>query len=483
MRIESIRNVLMNKNIRFIFSRYFIYLIQFGNSIFIAKYLGPYFFGIWGFILLVVQYLTQINFGLPYSLNVKLATFEGKSEKRQVEYLGNALLLVFLHSLFILLLAIVVAFLDVPIFHKFNFYPYIYWVVAISILQNLNLVMICAYRVKSSLGLITFYQAAMPLLSLAVCFFWHEYQLLYALIFSQLVSYLLSLIFFLNRTPVKLNFRIRYTIQKDLLKKGMALLLYNASFYFIMIVTRTFVGYYFSVKELGYFSFAVNLAQAVFLALDTISFLVFPKLINRFRNKQGEALYENVEHVRGTYSLVAHLLIFSFMLAFPVILIFLPEYYESYKSFALLSISMALLSGSFGISTLFISFGKELLLGKVALGAFFLNLVLVWVISRSSSAFYALCFAPLFTYLIYSCLLRYFYGVLFLKRNSVRDVIRSLDTRLLVPTLLLTVAIVMDSTAGQVFAYLMVLLLNIKRMKSLLPVIQNLVNNPSLFKI
>ncbi|WP_217602700.1 oligosaccharide flippase family protein [Chitinophaga sp. GbtcB8] len=483
MGIGGIKSVLANKNIRFIFFRYFVYLIQFGNSIFIAKYLGPYFFGIWGFILLVIQYLTQINFGIPYSLNVKLAGFEGKDDELQVAYLGNSLILVFLHSVLIILAAVTVSLFNIPIFHKFSFYPYIYLVAITSVVQNLDLVFICAYRIKNSLALITFYQAAMPISTLLVCFFWKGQSLLYALIFSQLISYLLSFIFFLVNSPIRLKFRSVFNIQKDLLKNGMALLLYNASFYFIMIVTRTFVGYYFSVKELGYFSFAVSLAQAVFLALDTISFLIFPKLVNRFKYKEGEELFKHVEYIRSYYSLVAYLLIFSFLLAFPVILIFTPQYYASYKPFALLSTSMALLSSSFGVSVLFISFGRELLLGKIALSALILNVIIGWVIATHTTIFYALCFAPLITYFIYSCLLTYFYGIVFLKKSGFKEMFSNLDVRLLLPTLVLLISIMMDNTIAQVLAYLLVILLNIRKVRSLVPIVRRIIHNPSLFKI
>jgi hypothetical protein len=187
--------------------------------------------------------------------------------------------------------------------------------------------------------------------------------------------------------------------------------------------------------------------------------------------------------VRSNYNLIAFMLIFVTILVFPVILIFLPGYAPSFKPFTLLSISLALLSGNFGISTLFISSGKEFLLGKVALVAFLLNLILVWIISMNTSNFYIICFAPFITYLVYSFLLGYFYNVVFLKTNSLMAALSNFDLRLIFPAVLLLFAVLSDNTIVQVIAYASVLLLNYKRILGLLPVFRNLINNPSLFKI
>lgn len=481
--IKSFQKGLQNKNVRFIVIRYIIYTLQFGNSLFIARNLGPYFMGEWGFIMLIIQYLTQINFGIPYALNVQLATHEGKNNQVQSQYAGNSLIFTFFHSALIVIAGLAILHINVPIFKKYEFYGYIFLVILNAILQNIDTVFINIFRIKNSLGSIIFYQALMPVTNLAACFFWKGKELLTVLLLSQIVCFFLSFIIFLYNSPIKLNLRIRLSIQKILLKTGMALLLFNASFYFIMIITRTFVSYYYSVKELGYFSFALSFAQASFLALDTISFLLFPKLINRLKYKEGVELFTKIDYVRSNYSLISFLVIFFSILVFPLILIFLPDYVDSFKPFALISLSLAILSGNFGISTLFISGGKEFLLSKIALFAFLINFGLVWIISSNSKNYYMLCLAPLITYIIYSCLLGYFYNTVFLKQHSIRGFFINFDGRLIIPALLLGVAIMLNNITIQVLAYLSVALLNFKRIKGLVPIFKSLINNPALFKI
>lgn len=477
------KSVIGNKNIRFISFRYLIYAVQFVNSIFIAKYLGPYLFGIWGFILLVVQYLTQINLGIPHALNVKLATHEGKDETEQVNNFSNALLLMLMHSLFIIIVICAVSFTHIPIFDKYNFYQFIFFAASTAILQNIGLIFVCIYRIKNLLQPITLYQACVPLLSLLVCFFWEGENLLYALLYSQLFAYAFCLYVFVKQSPIRIHLRYNKIVSLALLKSGLALLLYSASFYFIMIITRTFVSYYYRVEDLGFFSFALGLAQAVFLALDTISFLIFPKLINRFKTQQGEQLYEKVELVRKNYTVAAYLLIFAFMLGFPVVLLFLPEYSSSYKSFALLAISMAMLSSSFGISTLLIAFNKELLLGKIAFTSLFITVIVAWVLASVSFSFFMLGFAPLIAYFIYSLMLEFFFNALFIKEKRNFSFKRVFDIRLLFPALLLLTGILKDIIILQPLAYILLLVFNYRDILKLKELALTLIKNPSVFKI
>ena len=68
--IKISKKIFSNKAILYVISRYATYIIQFINSLFIAIYLGPFYLGIWGFINLVIGYISQLNFGISNSVNV-----------------------------------------------------------------------------------------------------------------------------------------------------------------------------------------------------------------------------------------------------------------------------------------------------------------------------------------------------------------------------------------------------------------------------
>jgi hypothetical protein len=164
-------------------------------------------------------------------------------------------------------------------------------------------------------------------------------------------------------------------------------------------------------------------------------------------------------------------------------LYFLPAYNNTFIPFTLISVSLAILSGSFGISTLFISTGKEFLLSMIALAVFIINFILVWVISTRSKTYYMLCFAPIITYIIYNSLLGYFFNKAYLKKKGFKTFFSNFDWRLTTPGLLLVVAVMLNNVYIGVLAYMAVIVLNLKRIKGLIPLIRNLIVNPSVFKI
>lgn len=66
------------------------YAVQFITSIWVAVKLGPFYLGIWGVILLLINYFKLINFGISNSLTVLLV--QHKENKKQVDdYVKTAL--------------------------------------------------------------------------------------------------------------------------------------------------------------------------------------------------------------------------------------------------------------------------------------------------------------------------------------------------------------------------------------------------------
>ena len=118
----------------FMISRYATYLLQFIKAISVAAILGPYYFGIWGFITLILQYLSYSNCGLEYSLNVLIST----GDKDDPEYASRILSSSFIITAFVGILLLLLG----TTAYKFNFFPkysfgnYVFFIVTIAILQN-----------------------------------------------------------------------------------------------------------------------------------------------------------------------------------------------------------------------------------------------------------------------------------------------------------------------------------------------------------
>ena len=84
------KKIVTNKVVLYLVTRYMTYAVQFITSIWVAVKLGPFYLGIWGVILLLINYFKLINFGISNSLTVLLV--QHKENKKQVDdYVKTAL--------------------------------------------------------------------------------------------------------------------------------------------------------------------------------------------------------------------------------------------------------------------------------------------------------------------------------------------------------------------------------------------------------
>ena len=86
-------NIIKNKVFIYLITRYMTYAVQFISSIIIATKLGPYYFGIWGFILLLINYLRIIDFGISSATNILLVQNKDNPQKSS-NYVTNSLFLI-----------------------------------------------------------------------------------------------------------------------------------------------------------------------------------------------------------------------------------------------------------------------------------------------------------------------------------------------------------------------------------------------------
>src|SRR5690606_7205562 len=95
-----------------------------------------------------------------------------------------------------------------------------------------------------------------------------------------------------------------------LIKRGLFLLIYNLSFYFIIIAARSIVSYFYSVEDFALFDFANSLTNAITMFLGSISFLFYPKMLNKFsHNSSSSTTIHLIEKVRKIYLTIAFLII------------------------------------------------------------------------------------------------------------------------------------------------------------------------------
>ena len=399
-----IKKIITNKVIFYLASRYFTYFIQFITSMIIAVKLGPYYMGIWGFILLLLNYFQQLHFGIANSLNVLLVHYK-EDNRESNNYIANSLVLIAGLSLLVVFLAIYYSFFGISSFNKYQIGNFFYAVCLIGILQYFNGLFINILRIKNKIMLIAFYQSVIVFLNFGGVFFFKGEVLISILVSGYLIGNLIFTVVVVwgRYLPSFRSVKITMSYLKEILRKGMFLFLYNSCFYFIVISIRTIISYYYSVDEFGYFTFSFSMANAIMLLLDAFSFIIFPKLIDKLSSNNFEEVNDTLLRLRRTYISSSHFLIYLAMIAFPVLLWLIPKYSDALQALNLIALSILMNTNSFGYSTLLIARNKEKYSARISFIALLLNCTLGIVLAR---VFYVpfsyVILATLITYLFFS---------------------------------------------------------------------------------
>ena len=284
---KKIKKVLSNKVILYLVSRYFIFFIQFISSIYLAIKLEPYYFGVWGFILLMISYLSYINFGIDKSLNILM--IQNKKNKGYIkDFVSNSFFLVSILSILTVCLAICYLIFDIQLFEKYDIGNYFYIICIISILFHFNSLMGTIYRVKNRLFELAFFQSIIPILIFIVMFMAKGVTLLSILLGATVIGHIATLIVFLKNKKVPLGGQVSFSVSLKLMNKGFYLFIYNVCFFLIILSTRTMISYFYSVENFGYFTFSYTLANSILLLLQALSVVIFPKIIDKLHSSKNE---------------------------------------------------------------------------------------------------------------------------------------------------------------------------------------------------
>lgn len=393
--------LLKNKVFYYTSSRYATYAIQFLNSLLIAKYLGVYYLGIWGFITLILQYLMRLNFGISNATNA-IASIHKSNEKYVSQIVGVSITLLLLLTLIILLFFFGANYFSLNIGAKYSFVKYTPYVIVIAILNNFNLFFSNIFRVYSKLIAIAINQSIVPIVLLIVIFLYQGEDLLWALIIANLIAVCLAFSFFIFTSPISIKPKINWKLAKKIQVKATYLFIYNACFYLIIISTRTFVSEYYSVEEFGFFTFAFSLANSVLLLFESMSFLIFPKLLNRFSNKSINSAVKLLNLLRNSYITISHFSIHIVIILYPFLITFFNEYQSTGKTFTIIALTVVIYSNSFGYQGLIIAKEKEKVISFIAFIALILNITLSYTFVKHLNFSYEfVMFSTMLTYFIY----------------------------------------------------------------------------------
>ena len=353
-------NIIKSSTIRFIINKYIVYSVQFITSLFIAKQLGLFYFGVYGFSKLVLHYLPYTNLGVNYSFNVIVTTKSQIKKQDVMDYFSNSLLITLLCSLIVFFISISNQYFSVfPLGVKYNFEKYIYIVLGIYFLKQINLLFINLFRIYNKFGVINFAYFLPVFLEFIAIFYFVEHQLLLMILYFSFLSQFILIICNLISIPFSIKNRFNFSIIKQLINRGLMLLIYNASFYFILISARSIISYYNNVESFSLFTFAYNISEAIAMFTGAVGFLIYPKILNKYSKMENSQLLSFLNDVRVVYMTANCFLMIISIGIFPLVFLFLDGYSYSYNYLLILVICQLFIANTFGYTTLLIERNME----------------------------------------------------------------------------------------------------------------------------
>lgn len=376
--MQAIRRRLLDPIILFTTSRYVVYILLFFRGLLLAKYLGPYLFGIYGFISMMQWYLLSIGLGVNYAINVELSTQDDLSKAELFDIINNALLVTAIIGLIVIFIGAILHIFNIHLFEKYLFYRYVLILGCITSTNLIQQVLINVYRYYNKLFRIAFVELFSASLLLLIALTYKDLQLIDAILIGILMTGLISIVILLIDAPFKLSFQLKYPQVKTLLKIGIPLLIYNVSFLMMNIIAQTIISVFYSVETMGYYTLANNIAVAILLGINSITWIIYPDILFRTREGLNEnTVMQFLDKLTDVYSVSVYITIYISLFMFPLLYLYLPQYKPTYPLIVILLFSQAVLSYCFGYNCLAIARKKH----KIVATQSILSVLIVAILS------------------------------------------------------------------------------------------------------
>lgn len=477
----ELSRIAKNKVVFYLGSRYLTYFIKFVTSLIIAVKLGPFYMGIWGAILLILNYFQQCHFGIAYSFPIFYVQNKD-DEDVCFSYALNSIALLGFLSIFVFLTYAFFSVFENSFFVKYHIYRFYLWICIIAVLQYYQDFFLQLFRVKNKIVHVTVCQSLVVILNFFCAFFFEQDELIWALLAGYLLGLLLCclLAFFSKDFTNIIHAKLSFKIQRKILKKGIFLFVYGACFYFIFISIRTIISNFYGVEEFGLFTFSYTVANAFFLLFGAISFLITPKLLVKLSSDDRIVIAEAIHSIRTVMITSSHLLIYLAIILFPVLLYFIPKYESSITSFNLVALAILMNSNVTGYSELLLARNREKCLALLSFGALIINLLLGVFLAKFMQLSYDLIvLATLVAYSFYSFTVVYV-GEGVIHKNMITHLIRCwFPLRLAVPyCIAILICILNMGYMYRIFLLLFFVVSNMKSYRIIKPLLTRIVNKP-----
>ena len=358
----TLKKIISNGKVVFILSKYATYAIYFIISLVIANKLGLFYFGIYGFLKLIIQYFTYSNLGVNYSSLVIMSEDANKDITKNSSILTSSIIITFFSLTFFYLIFVAICNLyDIEFYNRFNIGQYVFYIFFIVLIKQINQLYINIYRVYDRLKIINWAYNIPCIGEFIILSTGNGKRLLDNIMWAMVFSNGIVFIIFLVDAKFSISNNIDIKATKKLVRRGIMLLLYNISFYFIVLVAKSHISSEFQIEDFAQYSFSYNISDAVMLLNSSVSFFIYPNLINKLSssNSTDNSLLL-MREMQQYYMIAASLVIIIALIASHFLQLIVPDYVKSEYILQILLLSQLLVANSFIMTTFLVQQKKEL---------------------------------------------------------------------------------------------------------------------------
>lgn len=474
---------LKNKVLLYLGTRYLTYFIQFLTALIIANRLGPYFLGIWGVYLLVLNYLCNLNFGINNSLNIYIVqNFDKHSIKEG--YIKNSFSLFMILGVLIIIIGIIYYFIYYNLDKIYNIGINIFIICLISIFRHFNNNFGTIFRTENKLLEMSVQQSLTPLFAFIAVIFYSGKDLLNFLLLAYLLGELIPLSFFLIRKNFNIVGRLSVSTQKKILSKGVWLFIYNFCFYAILLTTRSLISGNYSTEDFGKFTFSYTIASSLLLLLESFTTLIFPKLIDKFNTTDKKQVNRVANTLMETVVTLCYAMFSFFIPLVPYLLHFFPQYCDTEDVVCITSLSIIVYINNVYIYYL-MAINKEKQLAIVSFSSLVFNILVGMLLIKVLGVSYQyVVLSMLVSYYLFGFLANVYTQHLIGERLAFNRLFAFFPIRLFLPYgMYILISVFSLSSIYYIPSVLLFLILNKKQLKYIYDTLLHILNSPQVIDL
>lgn len=442
------------EDVIFVFFRYLSFGIMGIRGLIFAYVLGPYFLGIYGYLMLYQQYLSYSNLGLQYSVNTEMALSLNEMARRKV--INSALTGTAIIAGVLLIIFSVVFFLKIQLFPYKDSHRYVFILFCLTIFSNFQQIFVNYFRAIKRLRPILISELITAVSSLCVIPFYTGIDLINAIFFAWIISIFFSLLFFIKNYDYKISFGLSHF--QYLLKTGFPILIYVFSYYLMGLVVRSLIGSFYSVSVMGYFSFATNITTAIMLGIDTITWIIFPTLIGKLGDHTLDkgALSKYLIEFTNKLVILVIIIVSLSIASLPILFYFLPKYIPIEYSLVILLVNQIVFNSGFAFVSLCIARKMHTKMALISLISVIIGGIICFIFCHYKLQYIWLVVSNIIASLCFVNILIYFISKEF--ELSYKELIKSFDWFIQSIFILIIVASIFESYLFTIVLLIIILL-------------------------